>query len=95
MTQRWPTCGLVAGHPLPECSLRLVSTDEGGTNERPSDHRSQLHFSVYHDRYQRTPDGWKFTERVYQIKYLDTTLLTGSPPDPVPGPTRESSPTRS
>jgi hypothetical protein len=59
------------------------------------DGSSQLHFSVYHDRYQRTPDGWKFTERVYQIKYLDTTPLTGSPPDPVPGPTRESSPTRS
>jgi ketosteroid isomerase-like protein len=59
------------------------------------DGSSQLHFSVYHDRYQRTPDGWKFTERVYQIKYLDTTPLTGSPPDPVPGPTRESSPIRS
>jgi len=81
MTQRWPTYGLVAGHPLPKCSLkapaslaqsgdvsvprylpgkveanvpdqtqqvatayarprrRLVSTDEGGTDERLSDHR--------------------------------------------------------
>jgi len=37
----------------------------------------------------------EFTERVYQIKYLDPTPLTGSPPDPVPRPTRESSPTRS
>jgi SnoaL-like domain len=51
--------------------------------------------SVYHDRDQRTSDGWKFTERVYQIKYLDTAPLTGAPPDPAPGPTRESSPARS
>jgi hypothetical protein len=33
---------------------------------------------VYHDRYQRTADGWKFTERVYEVKYLDTTPLAGS-----------------
>jgi ketosteroid isomerase-like protein len=59
------------------------------------DGRSQLHLAVYHDRYQRTSDGWKFTERVYQIKYLDTTPLSGAPPDPAPGPTRESSPARS
>src|SRR6266545_5703420 len=24
-------------------------------------------YGVYHDRYQRTPDGWKFTERVYEV----------------------------
>lgn len=41
---------------------------------------SHLNYSVYHDRYQRTPDGWKFTERVDEIRYLDTTPLTGSPP---------------
>lgn len=41
---------------------------------------SHLNYSVYHDRYRRTPDGWKFTERVDEIKYLDTTSLTGSPP---------------
>ncbi len=41
---------------------------------------SHLNYSVYHDRYRRTPDGWKFTERVDEIKYLDTTPLTGSPP---------------
>jgi len=35
---------------------------------------------VYHDRYQRTPDGWKFTERVAEFRYLDTSPLTGSPP---------------
>jgi ketosteroid isomerase-like protein len=31
---------------------------------RMRDGRSHLNYSVYHDRYQRTPDGWKFTERV-------------------------------
>jgi len=28
----------------------------------------------------RTPDGWQFTERVYEIRYLDTTPLAGSAP---------------
>ena len=41
---------------------------------------SHLNYSVYHDRYQRTPDGWKFSERVDEVRYLDTTPLTGSPP---------------
>jgi ketosteroid isomerase-like protein len=40
---------------------------------------SHLNYSVYHDRYQRTPDGWKFTERVGEVRYLDTTPLAGSP----------------
>ncbi len=41
--------------------------------------RSELNYAVYHDRYQRTGDGWKFTERVYEVRYLDTTPLAGSP----------------
>jgi hypothetical protein len=41
---------------------------------------------VYHDHYRRTPDGWKFTERVYEIKYIDTTLLAGSAPHAAPSP---------
>jgi hypothetical protein len=45
------------------------------------DGNSQLNYSVYHDRYQRTPDGWKFVERVYEVRYLDTTPLAGSAPD--------------
>lgn len=45
------------------------------------DGRSQLNYAVYHDRYQRTPDGWKFTERVYEVRYLDTAPLAGSAPD--------------
>ena len=44
------------------------------------DGSSHLNYSVYHDRYRRTPEGWKFTERADEIKYLDTTPLAGSPP---------------
>ena len=39
-----------------------------------------LNFAIYHDRYQRTGDGWKFTERVYETRYLDTSPLAGSAP---------------
>jgi ketosteroid isomerase-like protein len=39
-----------------------------------------VNFAIYHDRYQRTPDGWKFSERVYEVRYLDTTPLAGSAP---------------
>ena len=41
-------------------------------------------FTIYHDRYQRTPDGWKFTERVYEVRYHDTSALTGAPPNARP-----------
>lgn len=41
---------------------------------------SHLNYAVYHDRYQRTPDGWKFAERVYEVRYLDTSPLRGSAP---------------
>jgi ketosteroid isomerase-like protein len=44
------------------------------------DGSSHLNYAVYHDRYRRTPDGWKFTERVYEVRYLDTTPLAGSAP---------------
>jgi ketosteroid isomerase-like protein len=44
------------------------------------DGTSQLNYAIYHDRYQRTPDGWKFAERVYEVRYLDTTPLAGSAP---------------
>jgi ketosteroid isomerase-like protein len=46
---------------------------------RLRDGRSVVNYAIYHDRYRRTPDGWKFTERIYEIKYLDTTALAGSP----------------
>jgi len=44
------------------------------------DGRSHLNYAIYHDRYQRTGDGWKFTERVYEIRYLDTNPLPGAQP---------------
>jgi ketosteroid isomerase-like protein len=47
---------------------------------RLRDGSSHLNYAVYHDRYQRTPDGWKFAERVYEMKYVDSTPLTGSVP---------------
>ena len=47
---------------------------------RTRDGRQGLNFAIYHDRYQRTADGWKFAERVYEVRYLDTTPLAGSAP---------------
>jgi ketosteroid isomerase-like protein len=49
---------------------------------RTLDGRQGLNYAIYHDRYRRTPDGWKFTERVYEVRYLDTTPLAGSAPHP-------------
>jgi ketosteroid isomerase-like protein len=45
---------------------------------RTLDGRSELNHAIYHDRYQRTSGGWKFTERVYEVRYHDTTPLAGS-----------------
>lgn len=45
---------------------------------RLRDGSSGVNYGVYHDRYRRTPDGWRFAERVYEILYLDTTPLPGS-----------------
>ena len=47
---------------------------------RLRDGSSHLNYAIYHDCYRRTDDGWKFTERVYEIRYLDSTPLTGSVP---------------
>jgi ketosteroid isomerase-like protein len=47
---------------------------------RLRDGRSELNYAVYHDRYQRTAEGWKFAERVYEVRYLDHTPLAGSAP---------------
>jgi ketosteroid isomerase-like protein len=40
---------------------------------------AELNYAIYHDRYRRTADGWKFAERVYEVRYHDTSPLTGSP----------------
>ena len=44
------------------------------------DGHSELNYSVYHDRYERTPDGWKFAERACEIRFLDSSQLAGSAP---------------
>ncbi len=41
---------------------------------------SHLNYAVYHDRYRRTPDGWRFVERSYEIRYLDDSPLAGRAP---------------
>ncbi|MFG2573018.1 nuclear transport factor 2 family protein [Streptomyces sp. NPDC048481] len=47
---------------------------------RALDGRQGLNYAVYHDRYQRTAEGWKFAERVYEVRYLDTSPLAGTAP---------------
>ena len=47
---------------------------------RTRDGRQGLNYAIYHDRYRRTGDGWKFTERVYEVRYLDRSALAGSAP---------------
>jgi ketosteroid isomerase-like protein len=47
---------------------------------RMHDGTSHLNYALYHDRYERTADGWKFAERVYEIRYLDATPLGGAAP---------------
>jgi ketosteroid isomerase-like protein len=47
---------------------------------RGRDGSSHQNYFVYHDHYQRTSDGWRFTERVADFRYLDTTPLAGSAP---------------
>ena len=47
---------------------------------RTRDGHEGVNYAIYHDRYQRTSDGWKFAERVYEVRYLDTTPLAGSAP---------------
>jgi ketosteroid isomerase-like protein len=40
---------------------------------RMRDGRVHLNYATYHDRYRRTPEGWRFEERVYEVRYADTT----------------------
>ncbi|MDX3458358.1 nuclear transport factor 2 family protein [Streptomyces sp. ME02-8801-2C] len=48
---------------------------------RMRDGSSHLKYALYHDRYERTADGWKFSERVYEVGYRDSTPLPGSVPE--------------
>jgi len=47
---------------------------------RTTDGRQGLNYGIYHDRYRRTADGWRFSEREYEVRYLDETPLGGSAP---------------
>ncbi|WP_372347216.1 nuclear transport factor 2 family protein [Streptomyces sp. KL116D] len=49
---------------------------------RTLDGREGLNYAIYHDRYRRTEEGWRFTERVYEVRYLDTSPLAGAAPGP-------------
>lgn len=46
---------------------------------RQRDGRSVLNYAIFHDAYRRTPAGWKFTKRIYEVRYFDAQPLTGSP----------------
>jgi ketosteroid isomerase-like protein len=48
---------------------------------------SHANYAIYHDRYERTTDGWRFAERVYEVRYVDDTPLAGNaPPARPPSP---------
>jgi ketosteroid isomerase-like protein len=38
---------------------------------------SHQNIAIYHDEYVRTADGWKFRERVYEVRYEDSAPVTG------------------
>jgi ketosteroid isomerase-like protein len=48
------------------------------------DGSSHMNYAIYHDRYHRTPDGWRFAERVYEVRYVDHSPLAGSVPNVKP-----------
>lgn len=45
---------------------------------RLQDGRDGVNYGVYHDSYRRTPDGWRFAERVYEVRYFDASPLPGT-----------------
>jgi hypothetical protein len=49
------------------------------------DGSSLLNYAIYHDRYQRTAEGWRFAERVYEVRYVDDTPLPGTAPSATGG----------
>ena len=49
---------------------------------RTRDGHAEVNYAIYHDRYRRTAGDWKFAERVYETRYVDTSPLAGSPPRP-------------
>jgi hypothetical protein len=57
--------------------LRTPDADVEQAGRR--DGRSIVNYALYYDRYRRTLGGWRFTERVYEVRYFDTTPLPGTP----------------
>jgi ketosteroid isomerase-like protein len=49
---------------------------------RFKDGTSHQNYAIYHDRYRRTEDGWRFVERSYEVRYMDVTPLPGTPDVP-------------
>lgn len=43
------------------------------------DGSSHANSALYHDSYERTQDGWKFSSRSYEVRYVDTSPLAGAP----------------
>jgi hypothetical protein len=37
---------------------------------------SVINYAIYHDRYQRTGNGWQFTERAYEVGYLQLIMAS-------------------
>jgi hypothetical protein len=70
-TTLWAQSGWTATPPGRACRHELG---------RGRDGRPELNDAIYHDRYQRTGDGWTFTERVCEVRYHDTTSLAGPAP---------------
>jgi ketosteroid isomerase-like protein len=54
-----------------DTAVGLVYLEELMKGHDSTAHRN---VGVYHDRYRRTPDGWKFSERVYEVLYEDRPL---------------------
>ncbi|MFB7312010.1 nuclear transport factor 2 family protein [Streptomyces sp. NPDC056192] len=49
---------------------------------RGRDGRGGMNYAIYHDRYQRTGEGWKFAARVCEVRCEDASPPAGSPPRP-------------
>jgi ketosteroid isomerase-like protein len=47
---------------------------------RMRDGRQVQNHAVYHDTYRRTAEGWRFAERVYEVRYADESPLGGDAP---------------
>ncbi|MET9671449.1 nuclear transport factor 2 family protein [Streptomyces sp. NPDC006475] len=47
---------------------------------RLRDGRSGRNTAVYHDKFRRSAEGWKFTERTHEMLYVDFSPLEGTTP---------------